>query len=107
MALAVLLLVLFLLVVAGAATLTPRPLQTFLLTVSLVSGGLTLLLTHGVFLAIAVTVLPVCALLILRTASEILDELAAARRAARPRRPTGLPATRARNHGDGRHRETA
>lgn len=85
-ALAIALLLLFLLALLGAASFMPRPFEAAAVVIGLCSGALTAFATSDLFMVACAACLPTCAFLTLQTIRQTLDAVAAARRAARPRR---------------------
>lgn len=74
------------LVVAAAATFTPRPFEAAATGFGAVCGVLVAVGSGDAVAGVAGAGLPLLALLILKTIKQTLDEGTAARRAARPRR---------------------
>jgi hypothetical protein len=97
-ALAIALLLLFLVALLGAASFTPRPLAAAAVLIGLCAGALTAFATSDPYLVACAACLPTCALFTLQTIRQTLDAAAAARRAARPRRrPHPAPTRTAEN----------
>jgi hypothetical protein len=86
MALAIALMLLFLVALLAAASFAPRPLPAAAVLIGLCAGAVTALATNDPFMVASTACLPTCAFLILRTIGQTLDAVGAARRASRPRR---------------------